>query len=82
MVHDLPGDARRFVQGADGYVATVVAGQVMLVEGQDTGARPARSIRGARPALTPGSPLEPVAQDLFDGAVAEGAVDRVRRSRC
>jgi N-acyl-D-amino-acid deacylase len=50
MVHDLPGGARRFIQEADGYVATVVGGQVTLVEGQDTGARPGTLIRGARPA--------------------------------
>src|SRR3954468_16915395 len=48
MVHDLPGDARRFVQEADGYVATVVAGQVTLVEGEDTGARPGQLVRGPR----------------------------------
>ena len=50
MAHDLPGDARRFIQEADGYVATVVGGQVVLVEGEDTGARPGALIRGARPA--------------------------------
>jgi N-acyl-D-aspartate/D-glutamate deacylase len=50
MVHDLPGNARRFVQGSEGYVATVVAGEITLVEGQDTGARPGALVRGARPA--------------------------------
>ena len=50
MAHDLPGGARRFIQEADGYVATVVAGQVTLVEGEDTGARPGALVRGARPA--------------------------------
>jgi N-acyl-D-aspartate/D-glutamate deacylase len=49
MVHDLPGDARRFVQGSEGYVATVVAGEVTLVEGKDTGARPGCLVRGSRP---------------------------------
>ena len=48
MVYDLPGDARRFVQRADGYVATVVAGQVTFEHGEDTGARPGRLVRGAR----------------------------------
>jgi N-acyl-D-aspartate/D-glutamate deacylase len=48
MVHDLPGDARRFVQTADGYVATVVRGEVTLIEGEDTGARPGALVRGAR----------------------------------
>jgi N-acyl-D-aspartate/D-glutamate deacylase len=49
MAHDLPGGARRFVQEADGYLATVVAGQVTLVEGQDQGTRPGRLVRGSRP---------------------------------
>jgi N-acyl-D-aspartate/D-glutamate deacylase len=48
MVHDLPGDARRFVQGSEGYVATVVAGEVTLIEGKETGARPGQLVRGAR----------------------------------
>ncbi len=37
---DLPAGARRIVQGADGYQATVVAGQVVQRDGADTGARP------------------------------------------
>ncbi|MBM3673879.1 MAG: amidohydrolase family protein [Actinobacteria bacterium] len=49
MVHDLPGDARRFVQRSEGYVATMVGGRVTLVEGEDTGKRPGTLIRGARP---------------------------------
>jgi len=48
MVHDLPGGARRLVQRADGYVATVVSGEVTLDHGEDTGARPGRLVRGAR----------------------------------
>jgi N-acyl-D-aspartate/D-glutamate deacylase len=47
-VNDLPAGARRLVQRADGYVATVVAGQIVLREGEDTGARPGRLVRGAR----------------------------------
>ena len=50
MVHDLPGDGRRFVQGADGYVATVKRGEVTLRSGADQGARPGQLVRGARPA--------------------------------
>ena len=49
MVNDLPADGRRFIQRAEGYVATVVAGEVTLVEGEDTGARPGALVRGARP---------------------------------
>ena len=48
MAHDLPADARRFIQKADGYVATILAGQVTLEHGEDTGARPGQLIRGAR----------------------------------
>jgi N-acyl-D-aspartate/D-glutamate deacylase len=49
MVHDLPGDARRFVQRARGYVATVKSGAVVLCDGDDQGARPGTLLRGARP---------------------------------
>ena len=48
MVHDLPGGARRFVQGSSGYVATVKRGQVVLRDGEDQGARPGQLVRGAR----------------------------------
>jgi N-acyl-D-aspartate/D-glutamate deacylase len=48
IVHDLPGDAKRFLQRADGYVATVKRGEVTFEEGEDTGARPGRLLRGAR----------------------------------
>jgi N-acyl-D-aspartate/D-glutamate deacylase len=48
MVHDLPGDARRFVQGSTGYVATIKRGEVVLRDGEDLGGRPGQLIRGAR----------------------------------
>ena len=48
LVHDLPGGARRLVQRADGYVATFVAGEQTWSEGDNTGARPGRLVRGAR----------------------------------
>ena len=48
LVFDLPGNARRLIQRADGYVATVVSGEVTLSKGEDTGARPGRLVRGAR----------------------------------
>jgi N-acyl-D-aspartate/D-glutamate deacylase len=48
MVYDLPGGARRLMQRADGYDATIVAGEVVMRNGEDTGARPGRLIRGAR----------------------------------
>jgi len=48
LVHDLPADARRFVQGSQGYVATVKRGTVILRDGEDQGARPGQLLRGAR----------------------------------
>jgi N-acyl-D-aspartate/D-glutamate deacylase len=48
LVFDLPGGARRLVQEADGYVATVVSGEVTMERGEDTGARPGALVRGAR----------------------------------
>jgi N-acyl-D-amino-acid deacylase len=40
VVRDLPGGAKRMLQRADGYVATVVAGEIVQRDGADTGARP------------------------------------------
>jgi N-acyl-D-aspartate/D-glutamate deacylase len=48
LVRDLPAGGRRLVQRADGYVATINAGQVTFEHGEDTGARPGRLVRGAR----------------------------------
>jgi N-acyl-D-aspartate/D-glutamate deacylase len=45
MVFDLPAGGRRLVQRADGYVATLVAGQVTMEHGEPTGARPGRLVR-------------------------------------
>jgi len=47
VAHDLPGGARRLVQRADGYVATVKRGVVTLVDDELTGERPGRVVRGA-----------------------------------
>lgn len=46
IVHDLPAGAKRILQHADGYVATIVAGEVVQRDGADTGARPGRIVRG------------------------------------
>jgi N-acyl-D-aspartate/D-glutamate deacylase len=48
MVHDLPGGARRLLQTADGYDATIKRGQVVMRGGKETGARPGTLLRGAR----------------------------------
>jgi N-acyl-D-aspartate/D-glutamate deacylase len=48
MRYDLPGGVRRMVQRAEGYVATVVAGEVTREHDEPTGARPGRLVRGPR----------------------------------
>jgi len=45
VVNDLPGGARRFVQGSAGIRATVVNGQVLMEDGEHTGALPGRLLR-------------------------------------
>ena len=53
MVYDLPTGARRLMQDADGYVATLKSGRVIYREGQATGALPGRLIRGRQSAPRP-----------------------------
>jgi N-acyl-D-aspartate/D-glutamate deacylase len=48
MVYDLPGGARRLLQRATGYTATIVSGEVVMRDGEPTGALPGRLLRGAR----------------------------------
>ena len=43
--HDLPAGGRRLVQYATGYEKTLVAGQVVMENGQATGALPGRLVR-------------------------------------
>lgn len=50
IVHDLPAGGRRLMQHADGYEATLVAGDVIQRHGKATGARPGRLVRGAQAA--------------------------------
>ena len=45
IVRDLPADARRLTQIADGYVANIVSGVVTYREGRPTGALPGRLVR-------------------------------------
>ena len=44
--HDLPAGGRRLDQTAEGYVATVVSGQVIAENGVPTDARPGKLVRG------------------------------------
>lgn len=50
VTHDLPAGGRRLDQTADGYVATVVSGEVIATNGVPTAARPGRLVRGRRSA--------------------------------
>ncbi|MDH4254843.1 MAG: amidohydrolase family protein [Gammaproteobacteria bacterium] len=45
VVRDLPAGGRRLLQGAEGYLATLVAGQVVQMNGRLTEARPGRLVR-------------------------------------
>jgi len=47
LAWDLPGGARRLVQRADGYVATIKRGEVTVSDDELTGAHPGEVIRGA-----------------------------------
>jgi len=46
MLFDLPAGGKRLVQRADGYLATVVSGEVVYEDGRHTGALPGRLVRG------------------------------------
>jgi N-acyl-D-aspartate/D-glutamate deacylase len=50
VVHDLPAGGRRILQRASGYDATIVKGAIISRDGQETGARPGRLVRGAQAA--------------------------------
>ena len=50
VAYDLPAGGRRLVQRAEGYVATLVAGQVTYRDGEPTEALPGRLLRGAQAA--------------------------------
>jgi len=44
MVRDLPSNGRRLTQDAEGYVATIVSGEVIMRDGKPTGALPGRMV--------------------------------------
>jgi N-acyl-D-aspartate/D-glutamate deacylase len=47
--YDLPAGGRRLDQTADGYVATIVSGEIIAENGVPTDARPGKLVRGRRP---------------------------------
>ena len=48
LVHDLPAGGKRFLQKADGYLRTWVAGRPIQRDGEPTGERPGRLVRLGR----------------------------------
>ncbi|KQH78210.1 amidohydrolase [Mycobacterium gordonae] len=53
IAHDLPAGGRRLDQTAQGYVATVVSGEVIAENGVPTSARPGKLVRGRQSAPAP-----------------------------
>ena len=50
VIRDLPAGGRRLMQRASGYTATILKGAITHRDGDPTGAKPGRLIRGARAA--------------------------------
>jgi N-acyl-D-amino-acid deacylase len=50
ITYDLPAGGRRLDQTADGYVATIVSGEIIAENGKPTDARPGKLVRGRQPA--------------------------------
>jgi N-acyl-D-aspartate/D-glutamate deacylase len=50
VTNDLPSGGRRLDQAAEGYVVTVVSGEIIAENGAPTAARPGKLIRGRQPA--------------------------------
>ncbi len=50
ITYDLPAGGRRMFQEAEGYRATIVNGEVVMEDGEATGALPGKLIRGSQPA--------------------------------
>ena len=48
MAYDLPGDARRLLQKADGYDVKVVSGAVVMEMAEPTGEEPGKLLRGPK----------------------------------
>jgi N-acyl-D-amino-acid deacylase len=49
ITYDLPAGGRRLDQTADGYVATIVSGEVIALGGVPTDVRPGKLVRGRQP---------------------------------
>jgi N-acyl-D-aspartate/D-glutamate deacylase len=51
MAFDLPAGGKRLLQQADGYLHTFVGGVETYANGESTGARPGRLVRGVQPSI-------------------------------
>ena len=49
VVRDLPANGRRLLQRASGYRYSIISGEVAFEDGEGTGTRRGRLLRGARP---------------------------------
>lgn len=58
VAHDLPAGGRRLSQTAEGYVATIVSGEITYQNGQPTGALPGKLVRGPQSVPTQAPALE------------------------
>jgi N-acyl-D-aspartate/D-glutamate deacylase len=50
MAYDLPAGGKRLLQGASGYEATIVSGEIIYRNGEPTGALPGKLVRGPQAA--------------------------------
>jgi N-acyl-D-aspartate/D-glutamate deacylase len=48
VAYDLPAGGKRMQQASDGYVATIVSGEITYLDGEHTGALPGRLVRRLR----------------------------------
>lgn len=54
VIYDLPAGGKRIIQKSEGYLYTLVAGEVIMKNGKETDAMPGSLVRGAQP--TPAQP--------------------------
>jgi N-acyl-D-aspartate/D-glutamate deacylase len=50
MAFDLPAGGKRLLQTADGYIATIVSGEITYRNGEQTNALPGKLVRGPQAA--------------------------------
>ncbi|MBS0643854.1 MAG: amidohydrolase family protein [Proteobacteria bacterium] len=48
VIYDLPAGGRRLMQTSDGYIATILSGEVVSRDGNSTGKLPGRLVRGTQ----------------------------------